>query len=85
LESSGTFYRPLVSLIVVIAHTFPGCRYANTYPAALALLSSGALDGVEKMITHRFPLSESAHAFHTMKKGVDEKGGLVVKVIVGSQ
>jgi L-iditol 2-dehydrogenase len=57
-------------------------RYANTYPAALALLSSGALEGVEKMITHRFSLSETDRAFEVMKKGVDEKGRLVVKVCV---
>lgn len=60
-------------------------RYANTYPASLALLSSGALDGVEKMITHRFPLSESKRAFEVMKKGVDEQGRLVVKVCIDGQ
>lgn len=57
-------------------------RYANTYPAALALLASGALDGVEKMITHRFGLDRAAEAFGVMAKGTDEKGGLVVKVCV---
>lgn len=60
-------------------------RYANTYPAALALLGSGALDGVEKMITHRFPLSESKRAFDVMKKGVDEDGRLVVKVCIDGE
>ncbi len=60
-------------------------RYANTYPAALALLSSGALDGVEKMITHRFPLTEANRAFEVMKKGVDEDGRLVVKVCVDGE
>lgn len=57
-------------------------RYANTYPAALALLSSGALDGVEKMITHRFSLDETERAFEVMKRGVDDQGRLVVKVCV---
>ena len=60
-------------------------RYANTYPAALALLSSGALEGVEKMITHRFSLTESKRAFEVMKKGVDEYGRLVVKVCIDGE
>ena len=37
-----------------------GCfRYANTYPKAIALLSSGKLQNVENIITHRFALEES--------------------------
>lgn len=60
-------------------------RYANTYPAALALLSSGALEGVEKMITHRFPLTESKRAFEVMKNGVDQNGRLVVKVCIDGE
>ncbi|KAG8831720.1 hypothetical protein FRC17_002678, partial [Serendipita sp. 399] len=55
-------------------------RYATTYPSALALLSSGVLEGVEKMITHRFPLERTKEAFEVMKNGVDNEGGLVVKV-----
>jgi hypothetical protein len=57
-------------------------RYANTYKASLALLASGKLDGIEKMITHRFPLTDSLRAFDLMKAGTDEHGGLVVKVCV---
>jgi L-iditol 2-dehydrogenase len=59
--------------------------YANSYPAALALLSSGALEGVEKMITHRLPLTESKRAFDIMKNGVDENGRLVVKVCIDGE
>ncbi|KDQ09625.1 hypothetical protein BOTBODRAFT_36864 [Botryobasidium botryosum FD-172 SS1] len=58
-------------------------RYANTYPAALALLASGKLRGVEKMVTQRFPLERTAQAFEMLAKGKDEKGGLVLKIMVG--
>jgi len=58
-------------------------RYANTYPAALALLASGKLRGIEKMVTQRFPLDRTAQAFEMLAKGKDEKGGLVLKVMVG--
>ena len=64
----------------------PFPRYASTYETALALLESGKLDGIERMITHRFELSESRQAFDLMKAGTDEHGGLVVKVcIVGER
>ncbi|PVF93663.1 GroES-like protein [Serendipita vermifera] len=60
-------------------------RYANTYPASLALLASGALDGIEKMITHRYTLEQTAKAFETVKNGKDESGRLAVKVCVVNQ
>ena len=68
----------------LIRHSYP-LRYANTYPAALSRRSSGALAGVEKMMTHRFPLTESKRAFEVMKKGVDENGRLVVKVCIDGE
>ena len=62
-----------------------GCfRYANTYPAALQLLASGKLENIEKLITHRFPLKDSAHAFDLLSRGKDEAGNMVLKVIVGA-
>lgn len=57
-------------------------RYANTYPSALALLGSGVLRGVDHLITHRFPLEQADEAFALMRKGVDEKGDPVLKVLV---
>jgi L-iditol 2-dehydrogenase len=61
-----------------------GCfRYANTYPTALALLSSGKLKNVEKLVTHRFPLEKSAHAFDLLAKGKDDDGKMVLKVMIG--
>ncbi len=60
-------------------------RYAHTYPTALELLASGKLPGIEKIITHRFPLSDSARAFELLARGRDDDGNMVLKVMVGSQ
>ena len=58
-------------------------RYANTYPTALSLLGSGKLPNIENIITHRFPLEESARAFELLAKGKDEQGRMVIKVMIG--
>jgi L-iditol 2-dehydrogenase len=61
-----------------------GCfRYANTYPTALALLASGTLGNVEKLITHRFSLEATASAFELLTRGQDEQGNIVLKVMIG--
>ncbi|KAG6819946.1 hypothetical protein H0H93_007152 [Arthromyces matolae] len=59
-------------------------RYANTYPAALALLASGKLKNVEKLITHRFPLDQTKRAFDLLSRGQDEDGNMVLKVMIES-
>ncbi|KAL0959832.1 hypothetical protein HGRIS_011509 [Hohenbuehelia grisea] len=59
-------------------------RYANTYPQALAMLAEGKLEGVEKLVTHRFGLDETRRAFEMMGKGVDEQGQMVIKVVIGT-
>lgn len=61
-------------------------RYANTYPEALSLLSSPSSKlraMVGKLVTHRFGLSDTKKAFEMLAKGVDEKGELVLKIMVG--
>ncbi len=58
-------------------------RYANTYPTALTLLSSGQLENVEKLVTHRFGLEDTKKAFEMLERGVDERGQLVLKIMVG--
>lgn len=58
-------------------------RYAHTYPAALALLASGKLPNIEKIITHRFPLEQTARAFELLSRGRDEEGRMVIKVMIG--
>ncbi|KAG5641477.1 hypothetical protein DXG03_005117 [Asterophora parasitica] len=59
-------------------------RYANTYPAALELLSSGKLKNVEKLITHRFPLKDAQRAFDLLARGQDEDGNMVLKIMIES-
>ena len=58
-------------------------RYANTYPTALALLASGKLRNVEKLITNRFRLEDTAHAFELLARGKDEEGKMVLKIMIG--
>lgn len=57
-------------------------RYANTYAAALALLASGRLENVERLVTHRLRLHETARAFDLLARGQDEQGNMVMKVMV---
>lgn len=59
-------------------------RYCNTYPEALALLASGTLPNIDKLVTHRFPLEQAQRAFELMSTGQDEHGNMVIKVMVGS-
>lgn len=63
-------------------------RYANCYPAAIALFASGKLDGVaEALVTHRVPLEDGEKAFrlaaNRAKPGEDE-GRMAIKVVVTS-
>lgn len=60
-------------------------RYANTYPEALALLGSGKLGEVSKMVTHRYPLDRAVEAFEAVKGGRDADGKPVIKVVVGNE
>jgi len=59
-------------------------RYANTYPTAIELLSSGKLENIEKLISHRMPLEDTAKAFNLLSRGKDDSGNMVLKIIVGS-
>ncbi|KAJ7635029.1 chaperonin 10-like protein [Roridomyces roridus] len=57
-------------------------RYANTYPAALSLLSSGALENVDALVTHRYKLSQADKAFELLARGRDSEGRMVLKVVI---
>jgi L-iditol 2-dehydrogenase len=63
-------------------------RYANCYPAAIALFAAGKLGGIaEALVTHRVPLAEGEKAFrlaaNQAREGEDE-GRVAVKVMVVS-
>jgi len=63
-------------------------RYANCYPAAIALFASGKLDGIaEGLVTHRVKLEDGEKAFrlaaNAAKEGEDE-GRVAVKVVITS-
>ncbi|KAK6956104.1 hypothetical protein Daesc_001374 [Daldinia eschscholtzii] len=60
-------------------------RYANAYREAIELLASRnpVLPDLLKLVTHRFRgLDDVPHAFETAAKVKDEKGNLVIKVMV---
>lgn len=59
-------------------------RYCNTYPEALALLGSGKLGDVSKMITQRYPLDRAVEAFEDLRRGRDKDGNTVIKAVVGN-
>lgn len=40
-------------------------RYANCYPTAISLISSGQLPNLKQLISHRYPLAETEVAFKT--------------------
>ncbi|KAM4746803.1 sorbitol dehydrogenase [Rhinophrynus dorsalis] len=47
-------------------------RYCNTWPMAIAMLSSKRVN-VSPLVTHRFPLEKALEAFETTKKGLGVK------------
>uniref|UniRef100_A0A2M4AG72 Sorbitol dehydrogenase n=1 Tax=Anopheles triannulatus TaxID=58253 RepID=A0A2M4AG72_9DIPT len=55
-------------------------RYANCYPAALALIASGTIDA-RKLITHHYDLAQSVEAFKTSRYGLDG----AIKVMIHCQ
>lgn len=54
-------------------------RYANTYPKAIRLVSSGVLGDVRKLITHRLALEEAIEAFRIAS---DPKSGAIKVQII---
>lgn len=52
-------------------------RYANTYPKAIQMISSGAVN-VKPLVTHHFPLEKSYDAFETARTGA----GNAIKVVI---
>lgn len=58
-------------------------RYANTYPTAINMISSGKVTAIDKIITHRVSgLTNAIDAFNLAGRSEDDKGNLVIKVAV---
>jgi L-iditol 2-dehydrogenase len=63
-------------------------RYADTYPEALAMLAaegSFVRETIGALVSHRFGLADARRAFELLARGRDEKGGMVLKVVVGPE
>ena len=63
-------------------------RYADTYPAALGMLAqegSFVRERVGALVSHRFELGDARRAFELLAKGRDEKGGMVLKVVLSPE
>ncbi|KAK9243753.1 chaperonin 10-like protein [Lipomyces tetrasporus] len=54
-------------------------RYANQWPKAIRLMNGGLVDGIEKLITHKFALEGSVKAFETT---ADPQSGSVKVMIL---
>ncbi|KAI0316373.1 GroES-like protein [Amylostereum chailletii] len=76
---------PLSAAAVREVDVLGSFRYANTYPDAIALLTSGRLPPLDKLVTHRFALEDAARAFELMARGADAQGRMVLKVMLGPE
>lgn len=79
---TGTLMLPVAAAATREVDILGSFRYANTYPEALALLGSGKLSKIEKLVTHRVPLSDSVSAFELLAKGQDAEGNMALKVVI---
>lgn len=77
LGDNSDYTLPMVELAVKELDIKGIFRYVYTYPAAINLLASGAVD-VEAMITHHFPMTELLKGFEYAEKGTDD----AVKVMI---
>ncbi|XP_053669695.1 sorbitol dehydrogenase-like [Anopheles nili] len=82
LVGIGTIYQriPITTALVREIDIRPAFRYANCYPAALAMIANGSIDA-RKLITHHYDLKESVQAFKTSRYGLDG----AVKVMIHCQ
>ena len=79
LGDNSSYTLPLLELAVKELDLKGVFRYVYTYPAALNLLTSGAVD-VEAMITHHFPLDEMLTGIEYAEQGTDGAVKVMIKV-----
>ena len=77
LPPEDNFPYPLVEAMAKEVDIITVFRYANVYPAAIALVAQGRVD-VKSLITHRFPLEEAERALQLSDRREDG----VVKALV---
>ena len=77
LPPEDNFPYPLVSAMAREIDIVTVFRYANVYPAAIALVAEGRVD-VRSLITHRFPLERAEDAL----KLSDSRADNVIKAMV---
>lgn len=70
LGDNSDYTLPLVELAVKELDIKGIFRYVYTYPAAINLLASGAVD-VEAMVTHHFDFKDTLKGFEYAEKGMD--------------
>jgi len=71
---------PLISALTREVDIRGVFRYANDYPAALAMVSRGRAN-VKRLVTHHFDMTETAEAFKTSRFGT----GGAIKVMIHCQ
>lgn len=79
LGDSSTYRVPMVELSVKELDLKGIFRYVYTYPAAINLLASGAVD-LDPMITHHFPLDEMLTGFEYAERGTDGAVKVMIEV-----
>lgn len=79
LGEDANYTLPMVELAVKELDIKGIFRYVYTYPAAIAMLASGAVD-VEAMVTHHFPLEEMLKGFEYAETGQDEAIKVMIEV-----
>ncbi len=79
LGDNSTYQVPMVELAVKELDLKGIFRYVYTYPAAINLLTSGAVD-LDPMITHHFPLDDMLTGFEYAEKGTDGAVKVMIEV-----
>ncbi len=79
LGDNSTYQVPMVELAVKELDLKGIFRYVYTYPAAINLLTSGAVD-LDPMITHHFPMGDMLTGFEYAERGTDGAVKVMIEV-----